>query len=53
MQEYTLRSLVVHEGTLEKGHYYSYVFVKGGGWYKADDEKVGLVRRTDTLIILS
>ena len=38
---YKLKSIVIHEGTCEKGHYYSYILDdKNNEWYEFNDTKV-------------
>eukprot|EP01084_Bolivina_argentea_P160218 279017_1 len=50
---YSLRSIVMHQGRLEKGHYYTYVRRKRQDneirWYKLDDNRVSSVEESEVL----
>ena len=35
--EYKLKGVVVHTGTADFGHYYSYIQVREGEWYEFND----------------
>ncbi|XP_057775808.1 ubiquitin carboxyl-terminal hydrolase 20-like isoform X2 [Salvia miltiorrhiza] len=37
---YNLYAFVVHKGTVESGHYYSYIRVSATDWYKFNDERI-------------
>lgn len=36
--EYTLKGTVIHHGTSEAGHYYSYIKIAKDQWYEFNDE---------------
>ena len=37
---YTLKSVVIHMGNCENGHYYSFIKIKNGKWYEFNDTHV-------------
>jgi hypothetical protein len=48
-QKYKLLSVVVHKGTLNRGHYNAYIRPDGKTWYVFDDETVTLVDQGDAI----
>ena len=40
LNKYTLKSVVVHMGNCEGGHYYAYIKTKNGQWYEFNDTQV-------------
>ncbi|CAD8065700.1 unnamed protein product [Paramecium sonneborni] len=46
--KYKLKSVIVHYGTQEKGHYVNFS-LKGNQWYYFDDHRVQLAREQDVL----
>ena len=49
--KYRLKSIVIHTGTKDSGHYYLYIKNIDKQWYKCNDEKVNLVDKSDALKI--
>jgi ubiquitin carboxyl-terminal hydrolase 9/24 len=37
---YKLKGVVVHTGSADSGHYYSYIESQDGGWFEFNDERV-------------
>jgi ubiquitin C-terminal hydrolase len=49
IQSYELKSIAVHLGTINGGHYVAYCKKEDEQWYCMDDERVGRVARDEVL----
>ena len=49
--KYILKSIVIHKGTKDNGHYYLYTKDINKKWYIYDDKQVNLVDKSDVLKI--
>jgi ubiquitin carboxyl-terminal hydrolase 22/27/51 len=45
---YTLKSVICHIGTLDRGHYYAYAYNETSkSWFHCSDEKIGECSKAD------
>ena len=49
--KYSLKSIVIHKGTKDSGHYYIYIKNINNKWYICNDENVNLVDKSEALKI--